>query len=283
MPNGYDLSTDFQRGMASFQNAGVPSQVTPKMANPQMAPYHDAYQQPQHMPMNSAWPQMSPQASYPMAQGSYVQNGPANRPISAPHQAPMPGQYPYGQFPSNAYNGKPNRNQHPIPGSYNRQQFNPQTQAFIPGLNGAMPYSMPPNMAQGPPQMNSYGGYQMPSQNPMPAQIPRLSPSATSTPSYGSPHSMQGNNSATSMHRIASQSGDAASSQSSIAKYGTPSHLPAKPPAPASAQQSAPKFTLPSMSRVPSNMSSGLVNNAPTISIQGGNRANSYNNNTTPN
>ncbi|KAF1850041.1 uncharacterized protein K460DRAFT_9778 [Cucurbitaria berberidis CBS 394.84] len=258
--NSYDLSTDFQRGMSSFQNAGVPSQVTPKMANPQMAPYQDPYQQPQHMPMNSAWPQMVPQASYPMAQGSYAQPGPGNRPLSAPHQAPMPGPYPYGQFPSNAYNGKPNRNQHPIPGSYNRQQFNPQTQAFIPGGRN-MPYPMQPNMAQVPPQMNGYGGFQMPSQNLMPAQLPRLSPPATSTPSFASPQVMQGSNSATSMNRIASQPGDPALSQSSIAKYGTPSHLPAKPPAPLPAQQSAPKFTLPSMSRVPSNMSSGFVNN----------------------
>ena len=232
--------------------------------------------------MNSTWPQMGPQASYPMAQGSYVQPGPGNRPMSAPHQAPMPGPYPYGQFPSNTYNGKPGRNQHPIPGSYNRQQFNPQTQAFIPGGRN-MPYAMQPNMGQVQPHMNNYGGFQMSSQNPMPAQIPRLSPPATSTPSFGSPQSMQGNNSGTSMHRIASQSADPASSQSSIAKYGTPAHLPPKPPAPVPAQQSAPKFTLPSMTRVPSSISPGLVNNATAVSIRGSNGTTSSFNNTNSN
>jgi hypothetical protein len=273
MPNGYDLSTDFQRGMSSFQSAGMPSQVTPKMANPQMASYQDTYQQPQHMPMNPGWSQANQQPSFHMAQGAYsAQNGPGNRPMSAPHQAPMPG-YPYGQFASNAYNGKPNRNQHPLPGSYNRGQFNPQTQAFVPGGRN-MPFGMQQNMMQGQPPMNGYGGYQMSAQASMPAQMPRPSPSATSTPSFGSPQSMQGNHSATSMNRIASQSGDAGSSQSSIAKYGTPSHLPPKPPAPAP----APPFALPSMTRVPS---SGLANNAPTMPTRGVSGA--FNNNTTPN
>lgn len=282
MQSGYDLSNDFQRGMSSFQNAGIPSQVTPKMANPQMAQHPDTYQQPQHMPMNPSWPQVAQQPSYPMGQGSYAQTGPGNRPMSAPQQGPIPGQYPYNQFPSTPYNGKPNRNQHPLPGSYNRPQFNPQTQAFIPtGRN--MPYSPQPSMGQGPQMMmNGYGGYQMPSQAPMPAQMPRLSPSATSTPSFGSPQSMQGSNSVATGNRITSQSGDPSSSHSSIAKYGTPSHLPAKPPAPVPGPQSAPKFTLPSMTRVPSNMSSGLVNNVPAVSIRGGAGSSSFNN-TTPN
>jgi hypothetical protein len=257
--NGYDLSADSQRGMSSFQSAGMPSQVTPKMANPQMASYPDTYQQPQQMPMNTGWSQ---QPSYPMAQNAYgAQNGSVNRPVSAPHQAPMPG-YPYGQFASNAYNGKPNRNQHPIPGSYNRGQFNPQTQAFVPGGRN-MPFGMQPNMMQGQPQVNGYAGYPMHGQPSMPIQMSRPSQSATSTPSFGSPQSMQANASATTMHRIASQSGDPGSSHSSIAKYGTPAHLPPKPPPAAP----APPFALPSMTRVPS---SGLANHAPAVSIRGG-------------
>ncbi|KAI4628590.1 hypothetical protein J4E83_003141 [Alternaria metachromatica] len=278
MPNGYDLSTDFQRGMSSFQNAGMPSQVTPKMANPQMAnpqmaSYQDTYQQPQHMPMNSGWSQPNQQPSFHMGQGAYgAQNGPGNRPMSAPHQAPMPG-YPYGQFASNAYNGKPNRNQHPLPGSYNRGQFNPQTQAFVPGGRN-MPFGMQQNMMQGQPQMNGYGGYQMSAQASMPGQMSRPNPSAVSTPPFGSPQSMQGNNSAISMNRTASQSGDPGSSQSSIAKYGTPSHLPRKPPAPAP----APPFALPSMTRVPS---SGIANNAPAMPNRG--MSGTFNNTTNPN
>ena len=271
--NGYDISADFQRGMSSFQSAGMPSQVTPKMANPQMASYQDTYQQPQHMPVNSGWSHANQQPSFHIAQGAYnAQNGPGNRPMSAPHQAPMPG-YSYGQFASNAYNAKSNRNQHPLPGSYNRGQFNPQTQAFVPGGRN-IPFGMQQNMMQGQPQLNGYGGYQMSAQTSMPAQMPRPNPSSNSTPSFGSPQSIQGNNSATSMNRIASQTGEPGSSQSSIAKYGTPSHLPPKPPAPAP----APPFALPSMTRVPS---SGLANNAPTMSTRGG--SGNFNNNTNPN
>jgi hypothetical protein len=267
MQSGYDLSNDFQRGM-SFQNAGIPSQVTPKMGNVPMASYQDSYQQPQHMSMNPGWSQMPQQPSYPMAQGSYAPSGPGNRPMSAPHQGPMPTSYPFGQFPANPYNGKPNHHQHPIPGSYNRQQFNPQSQAFIPGGRN-MPFQMQPGMSQGPPPMNGYGynNYQMPGPNTMAHQVPRMSPSAGSTPSFSSPQSIQGNGSAGAMHRNTSQPGDPASS-SSIAKYGTPSHLPAKPPAPVPVPQSGPK--LPSMVRIPSNMGPTLVSSVPAVSLRGG-------------
>ncbi|KAH9881263.1 hypothetical protein J1614_001759 [Plenodomus biglobosus] len=268
--NGYDLSADFQRGMSSFQNAGIPSQVTPKMTNPQMAPYQDTYQPPQHMPMTSGWPQASQQPSYPVAPNSYAKPGPGNRPMSAPHQPQLPGSYQY-QYPPNGYNGKSNRNQHPVPGSYTRPQFNPATQSFIP-------HGVPSYMGQGPPQMSGYGSFQPQVQNPMTAQMPRQSPSANSTPSFGSPQSMQGNGSGSSMNRIASQPGDPSSLQNSIAKYGTPSHLPPKPPAPALNQQAAPKFTLPSMTRVPSNISNGMINNGQPISLRGGAGQPAFNN-----
>jgi hypothetical protein len=255
--NGYDLPGDFQRGM-SFQNTGMPSQITPKMGNVPMASYQDPYQQPQHMASAPGWSQLPQQPPYPMAQGSYAPNGPGNRPMSAP-QGPMPNSYAYGQFPSNPYNGKPNHHQHPIPGSYNRQQFNPQSQAFIPGGRN-MPYQMQPNMSQGPPSMNGYGyNYQMPGPNTMPHQVPRMSPSSGSTPSFGSPQSVQGNGSAHMIHRNASQHDP--TSSNSIAKYGTPAHLPAKPPAPVPLPQSGPK--LPSMTRVPSNIGPTLVSSGP--------------------
>ena len=176
MPPGYDLSADFQRGM-SFQSPVMPSQVTPKMANTPMAPYQESFQQTPHMPPSQGWPQMQ-QPSYPMGQAPYAT--PNTRPMSAPQPQP----YAYGQFPPNPYNGQPNRNQHPIPGSYNRQQFNPQSQAFIPGGRN-MPFQMQPNMGPGP-QMNGYGGFPMQGQ-PMPNQMSRMSPSAGSTPSFGSP------------------------------------------------------------------------------------------------
>lgn len=259
--NGYDLSADFQRGMSSFQNASMPSQVTPKMANPQMAPYQETYQAPQHISTNPSWSPMPQQPSYSMAPNTYAPSGPGDRPMSAPQQPQVPGPYQY-QFAPNGYNGRPNRNQHPVPGSYTRPQFNPQTQSFIP-------HGVPAFMGQVPPQMPGYGGFPTPAQTPISAQISRSNPSAHSTPSFGSPQSMQGNGcGSSSMNRIASQSGEPSSLQNSIAKYGTPSHLPPKPPAPAATQQSAPKFALPCTTRVPSNMSSGMGNNCPPGSLR---------------
>jgi hypothetical protein len=230
MQNGYDPSAQFQRGM-SFQNAGIPSQITPKMGNVSMVSYSDPYQQAQPMSINSGWSQMPQQPSYPMAQGSYAPPGIGNRPMSAPHQGPLPTTYPYGQFPPNPYNGRPNHNQHPIPGSYNRQQFNPQSQAFIPG-GPHTPYQ---------PQMHCSVGnmhHQAMGPNHNQHQMPRMVPSATSTPSFGSPQSI--NNYSPAMHRNTSQPGEKA--HSSIAKYGTPSNLPQKPPAPVAVAQQGPKL-----------------------------------------
>ncbi|KAF2704855.1 hypothetical protein K504DRAFT_506818 [Pleomassaria siparia CBS 279.74] len=278
--NGYDISADFQRGMQSFQSVGVPSQVTPKMTNPPMASYQDSYQpQPQPMTMNPGWPQMN-QPTYPMAQSPYAQNGPGNRPMSAPGQGPIPGSYAYGQFPASPYNGKPNRNQHPLPGSFNRQQFNPQSQTFIPGTRNS-PFQLQPNMS-GPAQgMNGYGNYQMPTSN----QMVRPSPQVAYAQTFGSPQGIQKSNpvpakppnpSFSPTPQIASSQAPAVPAslsqpstssvptQSSIAKWGTPSHLPPRPPPPA--QALPPKFSIPgnnltSAPRVPNNAAPGYMAN----------------------
>lgn len=240
------------------------------MANAPMAPYQDTYQ-PQSMPMNGGWPQIGQQPAFPMAAPPFTQNGTGSRPMSAPIQGPAPVQYPYGQFPTSPYNGKPNRNQHPLPGSFNRQQFNPQSQAFVPGGRN-MPYQMQVNMAAMQPQtMSGYGNFQMPQGNPMSSQLPRLSPPSAHPQTFGSPRSMQNsnpisvkpNNSGASLApQIASSQTTSAGPppsqpsstsipvQSSIAKWGTPSHLPAKPPPPA--QPQPPKFNLPGHINFPS-------------------------------
>ncbi|KAH7085165.1 hypothetical protein BKA63DRAFT_485138 [Paraphoma chrysanthemicola] len=229
MQNGYDLSGEFQRGM-SFQNTGNPSQVTPRMGNVPMASFPNSPQQPHNMPMNPSWPQMPQQQAYPpLAPGLYAPSGSNERPTSAPQQHAVNNPYPYGNLPNAPYNFGPNNNQHPIPGSYNRQQFNPQTQAFVPGGRSGPPYG--PAMVGPTPQHNSgqhqYAGYQMPMNNNH--QANPFHPPGVQTPSFGSPQSMHGNSSSSAMHRNMSQPGAA----SSIAKYGTPAHLPAKPPAPA--------------------------------------------------
>ncbi|KAF1926027.1 uncharacterized protein M421DRAFT_68358 [Didymella exigua CBS 183.55] len=249
MQPGCDLSADFQRGL-SLQPPAMPTQLTPKMANTPMAPYQEPFQQTHHMSTTQGWPQMNQPHPYSVGQAPY--SAPTSRPMSAPHPQP----YAYGQFPPNPYNGQPNRNQHPVPGSWNRQQFNPQSQAFIPGGRN-IPLHMHPNMGQGPPQMNGHSPFQMQGQPPMGSQLPRIGPSAGSTPSFGSPQSLHGNGAA-SMHRIASQTGEHNSSRippgehNSIAKYGTPAHLPPKPPAPH--PPPAPKFDLASLSASRANV-----------------------------
>jgi hypothetical protein len=282
MQNGYDISTDFQRGMQSFQSAGMLNQMTPKMANASMAGYQDTYAQPpSNLAMNSGWPQ---QSAYPMPQGPFGATGPGNRPMSAPTQAPVQGVYPYGQFPPPNYNGKPSRNQHPIPGSYQRQQFNPQSQAFVPGGRN-MPFQMSPNMGVGPPQvMTGYGGHAMPVSSQLPPQMQRPSPPTVNTQVFGSPHIIHSNNlipsnlnSSPSSHMLPAVHGPSQQNsvpvQSSIAKYGTPSNLPARPPP---TQQQAPKFSLPGSTlapatRVISNPTSPyLGNSAQPVPIQGG-------------
>ncbi|KAF2013865.1 hypothetical protein BU24DRAFT_248896 [Aaosphaeria arxii CBS 175.79] len=266
--NVYDLSNDFQRGMQSFQSAGMPSQVTPKMSTAPMAPYQDNFQQ--AMPMNPGWTQPNQQPTYQMSQAPFTPNGPSgNRPLSAPMQG-HPNHYAYGQYPPSAYNGKPNRNQHPLPGSFNRQQFNPQSQAFIPG-GRSVPYQMQQNMPgmmnQG---MNNFGNYQMPPANQMPGPMSGPSPPSVHQQAFGSPMSTHNivpapmNNSSgagQAPYMVNSQNAMMATptfsqptlaqvpTQSSIAKWGTPSHLPPKPPAPA--QPQPPKFNLPGQSAFP--------------------------------
>ena len=115
-------------------------------------------------------------------------------------QQPMYGQYQayqFGQLPNQALQG--GKMQHPLPGSYNRQQFNPQTQAFVPGGAGrGGPMQMP---VQGGPFFGQYGmnhnaGMQpfRPSSGPPPnAQQHRPSPATvkSNTGSYPSPAMQQ--------------------------------------------------------------------------------------------
>ncbi|MCJ1404991.1 hypothetical protein MMC11_008217 [Xylographa trunciseda] len=76
--------------------------------------------------------------------------------------------YPYGQLPFQS-NAQSSRTQHPLPGSYNRQNFNPQTRAFVPG-NASF---VPPQPAGVPADLSCY------------RPIPSYQPTNNTTP-YGS-------------------------------------------------------------------------------------------------
>jgi hypothetical protein len=125
-------------------------------------------------PYGSPVPNMA-QPTWPPQQGF----GQTEYPPRASPVPPAGIPYAYGQLPANANPNDP-KSQHPIPGSYNRQAFNPKTQSFVPANGLPMqPPPPPPPPAAGPyggssprhgspqfqPPHMGYGGFQ---QQPMP-------------------------------------------------------------------------------------------------------------------
>ena len=138
--------------------------------------------------------------------------------------------YPFGQLPFQpAMQG--GRSQHPLPGSYNRQSFNPQTQAFVPS-NGFGPQAAGYVNRSGYPQGNSpranpqagngalfgqqQSNYSQAPQTPQPGQFipPYIGPSYTARKSTSQTPRSQ------------------SPGQSTLSKWGTPATLPPKPPPP---------------------------------------------------
>lgn len=142
-------------------------------------------------------------------------------PQAAPNQIP----YQYGQVPNQPYNpGMQNSGaQHPLPGSFNRPAFNPQTRSFVPGGNSPVRY---PGQVQQPsvnvPYMKPQGPKPQPWTPPQDNQgyPPQVTPNS---------HPNKPNMPTNQPNYAPSQRGSSAT-QDSIAKWGTPSHLPPKPP-----------------------------------------------------
>jgi SUZ domain len=154
--------------------------TTPQFQHPNRSwapsPYQSPYQpQPTHQPLPTRWPEFP----------------------SQPYGLGTP--YQYGQLPSQPFNpGASPANQHPIPGSYTRPPFNPQSRAFVPSggsplrFHGTKAHSTPPNVGL------ANSGH------------PFVSPEVSAQPQPNN----QGQGSKTD----------------SIAKWGRPAHLPPKPP-----------------------------------------------------
>lgn len=134
--------------------------------------------------------------------------------------------YPYGQLPYQP-NSPGCRSPHPLPGSYNRQAFNPNSRDFVPG-NGFLPShsagygqmlgdcsSFRPSANFGP---ASYGQQQ--ANTVALNQPPRILPYAQAHTAQ--PYTPRKNSGQTSR----SQS----PGQSSLSKWATPANLPPKPP-----------------------------------------------------
>ncbi len=138
--------------------------------------------------------------------------------------------YQYGQLPyqPNVPGGKA---PHPLPGSYNRQAFNPQTRAFVPSTGFVPPQNASygsrtlSNGVQNQPYIQQPGTYLQPSPTPgMPfmSSMPGLGPF-----NPGQDSKLHG------IRKSSSQTSDSQSpGQSSLSKWGTPAHLPPKPPPP---------------------------------------------------
>lgn len=161
--------------------------------------------------------------------------------------------YSYAQYPGQHLNSAMNNNGNPaMVGNFPRSHFNPQTRSFVPGSAGTQ--RRPGKGAQHP--MQSYG-------NRPQAIQPNWPRFPESIPNHTLDHSPNAN----------AVRGPGTGSQTSIAKWGTPSHLPPKPP-PSEVSSSfemkhrAASANLPAPA-VASNGVPNAVNNGPFV-ISGG-------------
>lgn len=240
----YDLSGQMQA--MSFQQ-------TPSMGgmphNQMMPPMRDGYAG-------------SPHFSHPSPAANYTgyNNPPQMYPNSyqVPYQSTYGGNqtYAYGLLPNQTQQGRRQNPYHPLPGSFNRQFFNPNSQAFIPGHGGpqygrapqhphpispaishasavdmnSRPVSrqhptQPHHFAAAPPQHTPH----QPLVQPNPQTLTHPLPQPVFAQSSPQPNHSRPKDGAAPHHNT----GSSAPLTSSLAKYTAPS-LPAKPPPPIS-------------------------------------------------
>ena len=188
------------------------------------------YARPQSQMSDQPWPQTG--YPYPYAQ-------PRDQLQFFPSQMPGPNTmsgvasipYQYGQLPIQA-GMQGARAQHPLPGSYKSQSFNPQTRAFVPN-GGSVPVQSVPLLNS--PNYSTRGAA-MSFQNSN-----QHSPSSQQDSSYSQvllntspgPHNFSQESRPYGARKSSSQAHATHSPvQSSLSKWGTPSHLPRKPPPP---------------------------------------------------
>ena len=234
MLNGYDVQT-----MAGY------NQQTSQHYYPQMQQGMGlGIEQPSPALSNSGQfpgvhPQLSeqqwPQNNYPYP---YQQSREQQQylPPQTQHQSPMAGiqsvPYQYGQLPvQQGVHGS--KSQHPLPGSYKSQSFNPQTRAFIPNNGSAHPQAMHqgnsanPSLARSPAMSLQNGTHSLGYGQQAPLYPPMASLPVTAAQSFSNESKSQGTRKSSTQSN-ATQS----PAQSSLSKWGTPAHLPPKPPPP---------------------------------------------------
>ena len=190
----------------SFYNySSTPTQAAPmypqhSMQSPPMGQYPQPVQ-PNFPQMSQAWTQTQYQGlqQTPMMQNTQTLHW-SN--FQAPLNAGNPPSYPYGQLPQTYGTNYPTPSQHPLPGSFNRSIFNPQTRSFVPA--------------------NSTGRFNAKSGK-------SSQPRASGRNSGGPEHAKSTDN----VHVVAGSNGATSSKpqvESIQKKWGTPAHLPKKPP-----------------------------------------------------
>lgn len=201
-------------------------QHSPAMSSPVLSS-NVQLSQPQPQLSDQPWPQSG--YSYPYQQSRTQQPVYPSQLHDRPPAVGIPTvPYQYGQlpYPPNAAGGKA---PHPLPGSYNRQAFNPQTRAFVPGNGFISPQNAPygSRTSSNGSQTQPYG--QQPGAYLPPSSVPNM-PFMPPMPGLGPyPQDLKGHGT----RKISSQTNDSQSpGQSSLSKWGTPAHLPPKPPPP---------------------------------------------------
>lgn len=192
-------------------------QQSPAMPSPAMSSHPHLSRSPSQM-SDQTWAQHGYSYNYQQSiqtPQSYSPQMHHRSPITSVPSVP----YQYGQLPYQPHSPQ-GKQPHPVPGSYNRQAFNPQTRAFVPssgfGIQG-------PQLSG----ISSDGALRSPM---------RL-PSGSSTSSYSKPATTNQHSNSHSKTSMANQTPKTPSQQnssqpSSLAKWGTPANLPPKPPPP---------------------------------------------------
>ncbi|OJD16302.1 hypothetical protein AJ78_03514 [Emergomyces pasteurianus Ep9510] len=182
---------------------------------------------------SSTWNQPQYPAAYSPSPG---QRNPSNTHWPNYHQHSMntsQATYPYSQIPNQPFapSHQNTPGQHPLPGSFSRPPFNPQTRSFVPGSNPQLRFPVNPPQQPGvnpayihPPQYPSSTSWTGSNQDISNHHSSNQPNSQTNTKINAPPSSMT--------HSTPSHHGPSPmmTARDSIAKWGTPAHLPPKPP-----------------------------------------------------
>ncbi|KAM5479562.1 hypothetical protein McanCB56680_005490 [Microsporum canis] len=219
-PNQSNWQAGHPGGYTQYQH---PAQVSPMMAQRSAtvpSPRAPTYSTPSHLQYSQPPPAWTPAPFQPGFPQSMARSPPVHWP-NLPPNTMAGGQTPYTQGLGSPQ-FIPNKPSHPAPGSFSRSRFSPQNRSFAPTGNSqaayfdnnthALQYT---NTQFNNPSRQNYRDTSKPGLNP--------SPPSQYFKSKGTPPNATGQQQAY---------GRQADAQDSIAKWGTPSHLPPKPPPP---------------------------------------------------